>query len=352
MAAPVRELMYLTAPVAVVVDGEGEVPADLTQVTVKGFASVNSPADRSGDVVPPQEFRIPQFMANPTLLVNHRFWSDEYGNQVAVGRPLEMYAAKLTDLGDRDQKNWGVVSLEDGTLINRYPRAKIPNLSAGAEGLFVVVQVTQPDVVSRVRAGELSAFSWRGLTNVEYRVNPSTNLTQRVFRDIDLFEISLVNIPDNPDATFVIGKTVDGKFVSELKLDEPLAVYMVSLDKGRFESLAMAKAYADRHGLSFEHMKETESDYQLFQQTDKKFDLEKLAAVKMTDGVRVVAGPLLDVSPEAAGWRAAKVSAEDAKQLEAAKSAAVVPVIERAGVQGPRSVLEILKSFALTQSGV
>ena len=309
MPDAVRELFHLAAPVAIAVDDAESSEPDMTRVVVKGFASVMSKNDRSGDLVPPEEFRIEQFMAAPTLLVNHKLWIDMMGNGVGVGRPLEMYAARLDDLGERDQKNWGIFDLKTKTVVARFPRAKVPNLKKGDRGLFVVAEVTEPEVVKRVRAGELSAFSWRGLTSVEYEVDRSTGMTRRVFRDIDLYEISLTHVPDNPDSTFVIGKSVDGKFVEEEVINENLALYRVTLEKSRFESADMAKAYATKHGLAFDNFDEDEYAFHAPQQRHLNFDLERLASIKMADGVRMVVGPVVaeDTPASRLAWLAERV---------------------------------------------
>jgi len=309
MPEAVRELFHLAAPVAIAVDDADSAEPDMTKVVVKGFASVMSKNDRSGDLVPPEEFRIEQFMAAPTLLVNHKLWIDMMGNGVGVGRPNEMFAARLDDLGERDQKNWGVYDLKSKKVVARFPRDKVPNLKKGDRGLFVVAEVTEHEVVRRVRAGELSAFSWRGLTSVEYEVDRKTGMTRRVFRDIDLYEISLTHVPDNPDSTFVIGKSVDGKFVEEEVVNENLALYRVTLEKSRFESEDMAKAYAVKHGLSFDDFNEDEYAYHAPQQRHLAFDLERLASIKMADGVRMVVGPVVaeDTPASRLAWLAERV---------------------------------------------
>jgi len=84
-----RELLNLAAPVILVTG---------TEQRVKGFASVES-IDRSKDLVAPEEFNIEQFMAAPTLLVNHRFWKDPMDNEISVGVPEQLFVAKLADIG-------------------------------------------------------------------------------------------------------------------------------------------------------------------------------------------------------------------------------------------------------------
>jgi hypothetical protein len=278
-----RELLHLSAPVSVAVDQAGL--REDGSISVKGFASVET-KDRSGDVVPPEEFRIEQFMASPSLLVNHKHWVDQLGNGVGAGRPAELYAAKLANLPE-DPDNYGVVDLKTKEQVSKYPKAKVPNLKAGDRGLFVVAEVTQPDVAKMVDQGELSAFSWRGLTTVDYRISKSTGTTERVFRDIDLYEISLVHVPDNPDSTFVVGKSV----------------HVMRLSKDRFETPKMASAYMEAHNLRNDAVREDDEAYYSMQLTGEAIDLSRLVTVKMADGVQAIAGPLKQ-GESTSGWLA------------------------------------------------
>ena len=151
MAEPRRELLNLASTVTFLEDSQDE------KLYVKGFASAKT-EDRGGDLVPPSEFKIKQFMSAPTLLINHKFWIDPRGNSVAVGKPVELHASKLVKLKDNSD-DWGVKDLDSGEIVNTFPRSKMPNLSAGDEGLFVVAEVTQPEVKNMVERGELQAFS-------------------------------------------------------------------------------------------------------------------------------------------------------------------------------------------------
>jgi len=281
----VRELLRVPAAIPVAV-----VPSDpeADTVTVKGFASVEI-EDRSGDLVAPEEFDIDQFMAAPSLMVNHKLWVDPMGNGVAVGRPMEMYASKLVDIGSDD--NWGVYDLKTRELVNEYPKVKVPKLKAGDRGLFVVVEVTEYDVVKMVKRGELSSFSWRGLVQVDYQTNPDGTVS-RVLKNIDLYEISLVNVADNPSSTFMVGKMVAGKFEGEPS-EDTLAVHVVRLDKSRFETEVMALEYLKNHDLDSESVRSTDEAWFARQKPADDFSsLNDLVSVKMSDGVFVVAGPL------------------------------------------------------------
>lgn len=311
MAEPQRELLNLASTVTFLEDSQDE------KLYVKGFASAKT-EDRGGDLVPPQEFKIKQFMSAPTLLINHKFWIDNRGNSVAVGKPVELYASKLVNLKDNDE-DWGVKDADTGEIINKFPRSKMPNLKAGDEGLFVVAEVTQPDVKEMVERGELQAFSWRGLVNVDYQVN-SDGTTSRVLTDIDLYEISLVNVPANPDATFIIGKT-------EGYTDEkcPLVVHQIRLEKEFFQKDGDALHYLNQHNLLVDSIRSDTASYFSLQKSADQFDLTHLVSVKLREGVYAIAGPLLKdkaaafggISPISGGAAYATELEERLSKLEA-----------------------------------
>ena len=182
----VRQLFKLAAPVSIDI-------ADKTSHVVKGFASVET-ADRSDEIVPPEEFNIKSFMAKATLLFNHRYWIDDNGNGRAIGSPKEMFVARLKDIGDN--LNYGVERLSDNQIVDYFPKAKCPNIGPGTKGVWVRAEVTVPKVWEMVQKGELNAFSWRGLTRVGYKTNPDMTVS-KLLKNIDLYEVSLVNVPDN-----------------------------------------------------------------------------------------------------------------------------------------------------------
>jgi len=236
--------------------------------------------------VPPEEFDIDQFMAAPTLLVNHDFWIDRMGNRVAAGRPEQVYVAKLVKTDDPEV--WGVQEVASREVRTTIPKARVPNLKAGARGLFVVAVVSEPDVIKMVQRGELAAFSWRGLVRVDYRVN-TRGETERIFKSIDLWEVSLVNIPDNPDSTFVVGKNANGHLAA--LGGQPYAVQLVVLEGTRFDSRKAAEECLKNHGLRSNAIREEAGNFYALQQAPELFPVEKLVTVRLQPGVYVVAGP-------------------------------------------------------------
>lgn len=160
-------------------------------IFVKGFASTTA-VDVRGDIADPAGFTWDPW---PQLLVDH--WGSPVGN------PLSINQATLKDIGSPD--DWGVVDVKTGEQINTYPKAKVPTLKSGDVGLFVTAEVTQPEVIEKVKTGELGSFSWRGLARV---LKGAVDSTVRFLTDIELFEISLVQNPANPQAAFVISKSL------------------------------------------------------------------------------------------------------------------------------------------------
>ena len=287
--APIRELMSFSSYLALAVKGEGE-GKQLEQCVIKGFASVAT-NDRSGDYTDPFEFNVDEFMAAPTLLVNHHFWTNNWGNQVAAGRVLSAFPAKLVKI-DGDSDNWGIYDLKKKEVVNTFPKVKVPSLSKGDQGLFVTAEVTVPEVISQIANGELGGMSWRGLVEVSYRMTEN-NTTQRALKDIDLYEISVVHIPDHNQSTFVVGKSAAGGAIQEVSMDvDDAQLWKVQLSKTRFVSKGMAEEYLKAHKL--DHIKCVE-DADSFTFEQRPFDglnPQRLIRFKMGEAYMWMASPL------------------------------------------------------------
>jgi hypothetical protein len=247
---------------------------------IKGFASVAS-IDREGDYVDPLEFNWKKFMTSPTLLVNHKYWIDDRGNQVPAGRVTKAIPSELA-VDPQSELNWLVKSLLDSSDITTFPKEAVPDLGVGAKGLFVIAEVQQEEVADMVRQGKLSAFSWVGAVDARKSGN------KRLLTNIDLVEVSLVHIPMNPDATFVIGKSADW---------DSLSVYGIRLDKTRFETCDQAKAYLEDHSYISQGIQDAGTHYMCLQNSE--IDLDSLVRVNTVNGVCFVAGKSKEVSGEA-----------------------------------------------------
>lgn len=187
---------------------------DSKNQTTKGFVSVCC-SDRSRDIVPPEAFNIPRFMANPQIKYNHTFWKDQYGNEVTVGRALDLFAAEVADIGSNEM--WGVRDIESQAVRDSFPKKAFPELMAGDRGLWTYTKYTVPEVWQMIEDGELKAYSWAG--NVFAGLLQVGKTSHRVFLDIDLVEYSPVSFPDNPKALFVVDKATGAKVL------EPVVFY-------------------------------------------------------------------------------------------------------------------------------
>lgn len=166
---------------------------------VKGFASTPD-VDFYGHVVDVSSFNWNEW---PQLLEQHQ--------GEPVGQIMTLNKAFLSEIGDLD--HWGVFDSESGEQIETYPKNDAPEFRDGTLGLFVTAEVTKPDVVERVKSGVFKGFSWRGLTHVFKNI---FGIATQYLTDIDLSEISLVSVPANQNAKFVVAKSLG---------DDPNAIF-------------------------------------------------------------------------------------------------------------------------------
>jgi hypothetical protein len=159
--------------------------------------------------------------------------------------------------------------------------------------------VTQQEVKEQIARGELGGMSWRGLVVVDFELDPKTNTTVRVLKDIDLFEISVTHIPDHNQSTFIVGKMVDGNFEEvEGVSSADVQLWQVRLEKTKFASIGMATEYLKAHKLDYSKMREDEDSYFAQQQPADHFQLEKTVRIKMGDAYMLMAPPKEPPKPE------------------------------------------------------
>jgi len=285
MALTLRELVNLRSNVPIVpideINPEGG-------ITIKGFASTDKP-DRIGDVADPEQFDTAQFMAAPALLVNHDLWKTASGNKIGVGRPTALSPVQL--IASRNVALWDIKDLKTGSIIDNFPKEKVPHLKEGDRGLFVKAEVTVPEVAKMVKKGELNSFSWRGLAKADYKVNQKDFTPERHLSSIDLFEISLVTMPMNPHSNFVVGKSVE---VSE----DRSILYALRLDKSRFDNINIVNEYLKMHDLSESNLKEEDTCFFCHQSNGDMVDLKNLTSVRMCEGVQAIVGPVKNLPDE------------------------------------------------------
>ena len=155
--------------------------------------------DRERDFVDPMSFKLTTFENTRTLLRNHQFIKDSQGNKYSAGHVTKLVPVIIDSENPQNKEEWVLQSLLDSEIKIMWPKRKSPNLLVGDKGIHVVAEVTHPEVIKQVKEGSLGAFSWTGLSRPVDRENDIRELTE-----IDLIEISLVNTPANPDATFMI----------------------------------------------------------------------------------------------------------------------------------------------------
>ncbi len=167
-------------------------------VIVRGLFTTDI-LDRERDFVDPMSFKLTTFENTRTLLRNHQFIKDSQGNKYAAGHVTKLVPVIIEGENLENKEEWILRSLLDSEIKIMWPKRKSPNLLKGDKGIHVVAEVTHPEVVKQVKEGSLGAFSWTGLSRPIERENKIRELTE-----IDLIEISLVNTPANPDATFMV----------------------------------------------------------------------------------------------------------------------------------------------------
>lgn len=287
-----RELFELDSQFSFEVQGQGQNNGRET-VVIKGFASLEND-DRYDVRTDPREFPIDEFMTTPVLLANHKFWVDRQGNKVSAGRVLSAHPAKLRKI-DSDSE-WGVVKLGSNEQIATFPKSRLPRIPKGTKGLFVHAEVTEPDIVEQVKRGELSGLSWRGLARRDQQLDPKTNTVFDVFRDIDLWEISVVHMPGHVNTNFVVVRSTDGEHVGEFPVED-FRVWRIEVNKDFCKSTGMVREYLKTHRVEARDIHEKENSFIAAIEEDGEFDLDRAIRHNM-GGARFWLAPPKSNSPQ------------------------------------------------------
>jgi len=255
---------------------------------VKGFASVNS-KDRSDDLIPPESFLLDRFRANPQLLFNHKFWKDLAGNESNIGRVRTAEVAKVKDI-DSDVV-WGIVD-EGSVQIGTISKDRSPDLVPGMRGLWVEAEVTIDEVWEKVQNGDLNAFSWKGIATLAKAM--IGNVEKIVTKSIDLFEVSLVFLPDQFASTFEISKGVFFgsdllTFDKDQRTMDTLVVHKVMFGKMFFTQKAAEKWLKD-HDFMMTPLSLVDDELISVQEEQKEFEPDQLFSVGLEPGVQVMVG--------------------------------------------------------------
>jgi len=258
---------------------------------IKGFMSLNS-KDRSADISPPESFNIARFMGNPVVMYNHQFWKDENGNGITVGKVLNMYMCEVVDSGKEGM--WGVKNSTNGLVEDEFPKDKSPDIRIGSKGVFTHVEVTVNEIWNKIEKGELSGFSWRGLAKVDTLTENGE--TSRVFKNIDLVELSIVPVPNHQAGLFVINKNLNelvdlNTLIAIAKELQPLVVQSLHFPRGKWDK-ERALSWMKERGYTVDVELEL-SDKFIYPQKDFTiFDENSLVSVQISDGVQAVVGNL------------------------------------------------------------
>lgn len=249
---------------------------------IEGFASTVI-EDRDGDIIPPDVFNLERFMLNPQVFINHHLLEKEDGIEVAVGH-VEAIAVALVK--DNSEGLFIVEDTETGKLLGILDKTQHIDLKAGDTGLWIRAHITEDTVWEQIQMGNLNAFSWSGRVNGVFEEDEDGWEKLVSITSIDLFEISVVNIPANPAAIFSIakalskGKDVCGgkctkcvcKFTEKTKQIEPTSINKIdeieiltkqrntlkdALDicKGKIASLFVKTENSDDDELDIEEVK-------------------------------------------------------------------------------------------------
>lgn len=190
------ELLYGSVPLLSV--DLSEVIGKAKALKVKGFASMAG-LDRDGDRIEPGLFDLRTFLANPQLWIDHHKWKRPDGNEVNVG----VVTSAVVAVAERADKTYDIRHLSSGKLIETLEDTGDLLIRSGDRGLWVTADVMEKPVADLVKEKRLNAFSWQGRVRRDDKGR---------LKKIDLMEVSLVHIPANARALFMLDKSLaDGK---------------------------------------------------------------------------------------------------------------------------------------------
>ena len=236
---------------------------------IKGFVSVQI-ADRDKELVAPAAFDIPSYMSQPAVLVNHALWVNKMGNRVGVGVPISLHEVKLRT---SDQSGmWSVWDVNAKKEIDVFPKDRNPNLGIGSRGLYTFMRITDSDVINMVKSGELSGFSWRGMSRPSYVYDDKTKSTYKSYSHIDLVEISLVTAPNNIGSSFIVAKD---------------AIHSYQFDKTKYTQQDVAEQLTRDRMDGFTIV---QNDSTIYAYDSTRVNEDGLLVVKMADGANLVLG--------------------------------------------------------------
>lgn len=256
-------------------------------VVIKGFASVSA-IDRDREIVPsPMEFDFKTFMSSPTLLMDHKFLKDEFGNDQVAGVVTLAVPAFVKSIEDDVIQ---VHSMEDDSFVDTIDKNIAPNLKVGDKGLFVHAEVRHPVAIEKVIGGEMGGFSWRGIVKSRHDTICEDGEVCRQMKSIDLIEISIVHHPAQPQSTFMMAKSVDGEVeLTQAELGS-LSAYGIRFLKSLYPSAAVVKEYLKARNLTSVSLEEDDLSFIAYTATPSCFECSKTLSISM-GGVDFLAAP-------------------------------------------------------------
>lgn len=194
---------------------------------VKGFVSVQK-TDRSGSQVSPESFDLENFANNKQLWLNHELINEYDGTKSAAGLVTLATPSYIKSENPNEPSEWVINRVETDEFVSFFPKSQVPDLTIGDKGLFVVAEVTHEKAIRKVDSGEVRSFSWQGKAIRTENPDGTHSL-----KDIDLIEMSLVNVGDNSQSNFVIVDENNPEYNKEISIKE-LVPYKMKLDKKDF----------------------------------------------------------------------------------------------------------------------
>ena len=272
-------------------------------VFVKGFASVEV-EDREGHIVDPLEFNVDTFINTGTLLRDHKYISDPFGNHLAAGKVIGAEPAEIYKSEDKEEGTYfSIKSLRTGDHITELSAEKHPEIGIGDRGLFVVAEVTNELAKSEVQSGILNAFSWRGWN---YQVNEGDRIR---LKSVDLSEISLVHQPQNNQSTYVTIKDSDAKMLAE-----QLRVTKLKFRSNSFKSVEAVSEYLNNRHINPVLIKETADGFVAILDTQDKYEVSKSVCISGGD-CDLIAAPMKEDYQDLYNF-VATVAGEEPETLE------------------------------------
>jgi hypothetical protein len=276
-------------------------------------------------------------MVAPTLLENHKYLLDEFGNETSVGSVKEAFAGVVSS---DTEDSWVISDLQTGIERNSVLKSRSPKLSMGDRGLFVVAEVTHPITLRKIKKGELGAFSWYGFVQNTSEESGLVRLGM-----IDLVEISVVNIPAMSQAGFMVGKKLGNK-TEFYKQDSKVGVSHFRFPKSKYTTDQVVSFLKSRKVQSLSLL-EDENFY--FAQLDSvsRYDVAKSFAVPIGDTSVILAPKIEDneVHAEFIG----NISLKEVSKMSEAKAAQSLYLVDEAVLKlhFPKAKIEVQKSMTL-----